>query len=201
MTGALAAPGLLLAAGGARRFELVRDGDVIGAHTLSVADQGASVIMTIRIDISVSILGIRVYAYEHENREVWRDGRLVSLESRTNDDGDAAFARVTMRDDGLVIDGSSFEGVAPTDAAPTSYWNYRTLDARPWFSSQSGEVLSLSFDRRQTSDGTICALSGDFATTLIYDRENEWRGCRFAARGEDVVYRQTSPGPRFGALV
>ncbi len=201
LAASLAAPGLVLASGAARRFELVREGDVIGTHSLSVAEQGDAVIMTINIDISVRVLGIRVYAYEHENRETWRGGRLVSLESRTNDDGDNAFARVTAKGDALSIAGSSFEGMAPAEIAKVADCPARTLDARPWFSSQSGEVLSLKFDQRTTPKGIECALSGDVATTLIYDSEKEWRGCRFAARGSDVVYRQTAPGPRFGPLL
>lgn len=179
----------------------MRDGELIGSHSLAVTETGDAVTMAIRIDIAVRVLGIRVFVYEHENRETWRNGRLASLESRTNDDGDAHHARVRAEGDRLMIDGSSHQGPAPLDAAPTSYWNFGALDARPWFSSQSGEVLALAFDRQKSTQGTVCRLSGDVETTLIYDSEREWRGCRFSARGADVVYEQTAPGPRFNTLL
>lgn len=198
---ALAAPSLALASGAPRRFELVRDGSVIGSHSLAVQERGDSLIMNIRIDIAVRVLGIRVYAYEHENREEWRGGRLITLDSRTNDDGDEGFVRVRAAGDALAIEASGYSGPAPAEAAPTSYWNYGTFERRPWFSSQSGEIMDLAFDRSNAAGETVWRLSGDFATTLYYDAQKEWRGCSFDARGAEVTYRQLEPGPRFNTLI
>lgn len=178
-----------------------RAGSEIGFHTLSAVERGDLLEMSIRIEIAVRVLGIRVYVYEHENREQWRGGRLVALDSRTNDDGAQDFARVRLDGDKLRIEGSSYQGEAPAEAAPTTYWNYRNFAKRPWFSSQSGAILDVNLAESRESDGVVWRVSGDFETTLIYDEAQEWRGCRFPARGEEVVYRQVSPGPRFNAML
>lgn len=192
--GGLAAPATVHALDGVRRFELFRKGDPIGFHTVAAEHDGGALSIEITIEIDVRILGFSAYRYRHDNAELWRGGRLESLRSRTDDDGETDAVIALRRGDGMVINGE------PTAAqAPTSYWNYESFAQRPWFSSQSGKVLNLSFAKQR--GGRRWSLSGDFATTLFYDAEREWRGCVFEARGAQVEYRQTAAGPLLMAML
>lgn len=188
----IAAPFVARALQGQRRFDLYRDGDLIGAHTLTASKTGDTVTMAIEIDIRVKFLGFTAYLYEHENRETWVGGRLQALNSRTNDDGDPATCAVERRGDQLFINGQP----AP-DGAPTSYWNVRTLQQQPWFSSQTGKILDLNFRSAQSGAQTRVDVTGSFETTLFYDQSGEWRGCQFDGSGELITYREVAPGPAF----
>lgn len=158
--------------------------------------------VAIAINIQVRRLGFTVFRYEHTNNELWRDGQLVSLESKTFDDGDDEFASVRRNAGALVIDGSGYKGDAPANSAPTSYWNYETVSRPQWFSSQSGKLLNLTITQRDEGGLERVDLTGDFNNTLFYDADKEWRGCRFNdKRGVSIIYRQTAAGQAFSPLV
>lgn len=196
----LAPAGDVLAAPGARRFAILRDGEEVGRHTLAPRETGDGLEMTIDIEIVVTVLGLAVYRYEHRNVELWRDGRLAALDSRTNDDGSSDFCRARRDGDRLQIEGSSFNGDAPGDARPTSYWNYGNLNER-WFSSQSGELLDLGFSKGRENGLERWEVTGDVALALYYDGAREWRGCAFDGGGEPMTYRQSAPGADLRALL
>lgn len=206
MGGGLAACALPLdafAAVGKRSFELVRNGDVIGSHTLSPTERGGDLIMDIAIEIRVRVLGITAYRYEHQNRETWTGGRLKAIDAKTNDDGDEEFCRVSQSGDGYDIAGTAFNGPVSGPLAPTSYWNYNNFQTPRWISTQSGKILDMTFRNTTSAAGEVWNVSGpdNFATELAYDRLKEWRGCRFDARGTDIVYRETAPGAQLLALL
>ncbi len=201
---ALAAPSVAWAAGSKRSFELLRGGNDIGFHTLTATETGGDLIMDIVIEIRVKVLGITAYLYEHENRETWRGGELIAIDAKTNADGNDEFCRVARSGEGYKIDGSAFSGDVAGQIAPTSYWNFNNFGVNRWVSTQSGKVLDVVFKNKTTADGgSDWNVTGpdNFETNLVYDASKEWRGCSFDARGTDITYTETAPGPRLLALL
>lgn len=195
MSGVVFAPYTSKAQTGPRRFEVLRGGASIGRHELIAEKSGDALLVQIRIDIEIRVLGFRAYYYQHANDETWVGGALQTLSASTDEDGERSQATVTRNGDQLLINGAP----AP-EASPTSYWNYANFGVRPWFSTQTGKMLSLQFSQtpgaRERWD-----LAGDFAGALFYDEEREWRGFEFDGRGERVRYRQTAPGPQLRRLL
>jgi hypothetical protein len=188
-----------LADGGARAFRILRGGSDIGRHVLTARQVPEGVEIAIDIDIRVAILGITAYRYELTNREVWSGGRIVSVRTEVNDDGEKAFARIARAGEGLEIDGSSYSGPAPADAVTTSYYTRAFIQRRPWVSTQSGKPLEVAID---SSGGATprYAVRGDLETNLIYDAAGEWIGCEFDASGEPGVYELTDASGGIAAL-
>ncbi len=188
---------------GKRAFKLVRGGSTVGTHTLDVATNGDLTEMRIAIDIAIKFMGLTAYRYTHRNAETWRAGRLIALDATTNDDGTEDFVKATLEGERLRVTGSGFDGLAPPDVAPTSYWAYDAMIANAtWISTQSGKPLSVSLDRRPENGGERVLVEGlGRPTTLIYDAAREWRSCVFDAGGQDIVYEETSAGPNFRDLV
>ncbi|QQS12272.1 MAG: hypothetical protein IPK81_22700 [Rhodospirillales bacterium] len=124
-------------------FDVVRRGSRIGAHTIDFRDEAGALVVDIALDIVVRAGPIAVFRYRHRATERWRDGAFLSLVSRTDDDGTAAFANVERRADGLLaVEGSKSGRVtAPAAALPATHWNYRQLSA-PMINPQHGEVLT-----------------------------------------------------------
>lgn len=180
-----------------RRFRILRGGDDIGRHALNarLTDRGFEI--DIDIDIRVRVFGITAYRYELTNREVWSGGRLVSLSSTTNDDGDRAEVRLTRSGDRLEIDGSAYSGTVGADAATTSYFTPAFLERRPWLSTQSGKPLTVETASR---GGGRWQVTGDLTTTLIYDDRGEWMGSEFDAEGERASYEVIEDSGRIAAL-
>jgi hypothetical protein len=110
-------------------FRVMLDGRDIGRHTFSreeVAD-GARVVSEASFDVRVLLLS--VYRYEHRAEELWRGGCLVSIEARTDDNGERK--DVSTRPGGCI---SSF-----------AYWDPVIVRADRLLNAQTGEVVPVRF--------------------------------------------------------
>jgi hypothetical protein len=124
-----ASPGVELAAfppAGRLDYTVLREGDKIGMQTVEFQREGDKLTVRTHADIAVTLLGITVFQFKHEAEEQWRDGQLVELTSRTNDDG-------KDREVELHGDGKRLRGVyngAPVDLPaliPASLWHPDTV--------------------------------------------------------------------------
>ena len=199
---ALASPALTSPALGAERasreFRIIRDGDDIGSHRLDavLGPNGFEVAITIRI--AVKVLGITAYRYEMDNREVWKDSAIVSIDSKVNDDGTKDFFRASRAQDAVAIEGSSHNGKAPLEAVTTSYYATPFLTRRPWLSTQSGAPLDLTVAPADRENWW--AVRGELDTNLGYDASGEWVACEFDAGGEPARYDIAGGTGKLGAL-
>lgn len=198
-------PGVGLASASAsRQFKLSRDGSDIGEKSVVVARDGSRVSVATRIDIAVTLFGLRLYSYRLRADEVWEDGVLQSLDAETNDNGTAHFARARRGADGFRVEGSVYSGAAPDDAATTSYWSPAFLARPVWISTQDGRLLQVRTANRGTvaypsGGGTVQAtrweVAGDLdGVFLYYDAAGEWLGTEFPARGATARFTVTARG-------
>lgn len=174
-----------------RRFRIIRDGSDIGEHLTIVRRAGDEVQVEVAVDIRVKLLGITAYRYEMESKEVWKAGRLVSLDSRTDDDGDKETARVRAEGDRLISEGT-WNGEAPGRSATTTYWAPEFRGRPTWISTQTGKPLGVTVARAGTEsipglsgslDCTRWKAAGDLELELYYDARDEWMGNAFDAGG------------------
>ncbi|MEM9097247.1 MAG: DUF6134 family protein [Pseudomonadota bacterium] len=180
-----------------RRFIVLRDGKEIGFHELSASLTNGRFEIEITIDLRVRFLGITAYRYELLNREVWRDGRIISVNSRVNDDGNKEFCQIENTGDLLQVTGSRYTGTAPVDAVTTSYYSTAFLERRPWISTQSGNALDVQIAAGAPGTWNV---SGELETQLLYDERGEWLGSNFDAGGEPGTYQLEAETGQIAAL-
>lgn len=194
-----------------RRFAILRDGDDIGFHAIALSREGADLRVAIDIEIVVRVFGIAAYRYEMRNREVWRDGRLVSMDCAVNDDGKAKTVRAARAGDALRIDGPLYSGEAPDLAATTTYFTQDFLQRETWISTDNGELYPIAIapqgvERIATGAGGVdCAAfratnGADFDVTLFYDARGEWASVAFDAGGKPALYRPDHLDDSFAAV-
>ena len=137
-------------------------------------------------------------------REFWQAGRLVRLDSVTNDDGDAQSVRVRQNGSGLDVQDRSAVHRLP-DALPSSYWH-------PGFRGQQhdrqpeGPVDRVTIDDlgaqkigvagNQSIDANRYAMRGDIDLEFWYDRDRRWRKMEFTIAGGRMEYFDIRPEPR-----
>lgn len=173
-------------------FDIRREGASIGRHAVRFSRDGDLLEVDIEIDISVSLALIPLFSYRHRNREVWRDGRLASLDSETDDDGEHLKVAVRRRGVGLWVEGTDGGFLAPADVLPTSYWNPRTVEQSRLLDSQHGRLLAVSprligEERLPGGPAWRYRLSGDLNLDLWYAGD-EWAKIAFEVRGAAVSY-------------
>jgi hypothetical protein len=173
---------------------------VIGSHTLSFEDAGDGRRVVVDIAIAVKLLGITVYRYTHRNEELWRDGRLVEIRSKTDNDGTPDFVRGRAGDGVLRVEGSKATHDLPVDTPTTNYWNTDLLRRTAWLNSQTGELLKVTVTPKGREEvpvpgGSVLAtrhsIVGDLNIELWYGADGDWVKCIFKAQdGSLIEYRR-----------
>ncbi|MFQ5953567.1 MAG: DUF6134 family protein [Kiloniellales bacterium] len=112
---------------------------VIRVAAVDLTNNGFDVRTRMNIDFSPFIfINVKV---QQVTREVWRDGRIVGFESKTNDRGDKFHVQAKPDGDRLVVTGSEDTWSASHAAAPTSYWYEPLFKGRnQFFDTKTGKV-------------------------------------------------------------
>jgi len=126
------------------RFDIVREGAVVGYHRITFRREGDKLVVHSDLDIKVKLLFITVYRYKQTREEVWRDGKLVALTSRANDDGTLYNIKGAAGPTGIVITSGKLSWILPPDSVPASYWNLTMVTKKgPLVDSQTGRVIDV----------------------------------------------------------
>jgi len=179
-------------------FTVVRDGDEIGTHEIEMKSNGDRTEVEIETDVAVKLAFITVYNFEHEGHEVWQGGRLVSYESRTDDDGTDKSLRARAAGEGLAVDGSAVKRTAPDSVIPGSLWNRATVTQSKLMNSLDGSEMAITVndlgDEDVVAGGKTLrarhyALTGDLQREVWYDSAGRLVKVQFSGSdGSDIQY-------------
>jgi hypothetical protein len=110
-------------------FDVMREGSDIGDHRYTFRDDGEALSVQVETDVAVKLplIGVAVFRFEHDSHETWRDGRLATLTSTTNDDGEAHQVNL-----------------ANADGFPASLWNDGILEQTMLLNTVDGRSMATS---------------------------------------------------------
>lgn len=183
-------------------FQALRNGTPIGTHKLRFSGDGERLTVDIEIAFSVKFAFFTLYSYHHTNRETWQGGRLVAIETRTDDNGDRFRVSGRAVGDQLEIDGSSGRLTLPGDTVPSSYWNEAMATRGAWLDTQAGR-LARSAVKPQPEEmvrvgraevpARRYALVGDITCDLWY-HDGEWVKLLFVGEDGSAIDYVRMPG-------
>ena len=124
-------------------FDIVRGSDKIGTDTIDIERQNDTTKVKIKTDVSVKIMYIEAYRYEHSCDETWKNGQLVAFKSRTNENGTKHAIDVTAAPDKLSMDADGKHSDLPKTAAPASLWGKDLIHQLDAFDPDTGKRLSI----------------------------------------------------------
>lgn len=159
-------------------YRVLRKGSPFGEHVLTLRRAGDDLIVRNDIEIVARMFGIPVYRYEHNNEEIWRDGRLQSVSSETDKNGKAFDLSAERRDGVLHVKGRKGELALKGDILTTSLWHPQTPFADRLLDIEDGVMKQVSgrLESREavpTPGGDSSArhyrLSGEMEREIWYD--------------------------------
>ncbi len=196
---ALASPAI--PEGGVLNFWVVRDGVPIGSHVMKFKESGSKLDVDIVTDVKVKLAFITVYRFWHEGREQWQDGRMLGLQSKTDDDGVAHDLTVERKGERFrSVDKG--KGVFDSDASilPASLWHpgivksaksavLNTLDG----TEMAIQAVLAGEDEVKGLKGPVKArhyvIGGQLERELWFDPDNVLVKVRFKGKdGSDIQY-------------
>ncbi len=104
-------------------YTVLREGSKVGTHTVVFSRDANRLTVATNIDIAVKLLGFTIFRLEHEADELWENGRLVRLTSRTDDDGDKRVVDLRRKGDRLVGTYNGYAKDLPATLIPASMWH------------------------------------------------------------------------------
>lgn len=178
LVGALALPGASVATtepASELLFRVLLDDKDIGVHRFSVVRQEDRELVEIEADFRVTFLAIPVYRYDHRNRETWRDGCLLRIESKTDDNGDEFRVEGEDLGDRFVVATQDDTTELDADCVMSfAYWNREFLTQGRLLNAQTGDYLPVSVEELGVE------------TLRFGDEPVEARRYRLSNRDEDI---------------
>ncbi|MBL8671170.1 MAG: hypothetical protein JNK11_11015 [Alphaproteobacteria bacterium] len=178
-------------------FAVMREDAPLGQHRVSLERSGDTLVATVEIALRLRFAGLTLFRYDHRSVETWQAGRLVALESRTDDDGTSHVVTGRAVPEGFEVTADGKRFMAPADVIPTSYWHPATVAQTSLLDTQNGRLVAVRMTpkgrdqvalRSGKAEACRWEMRGDLAMDLWYDSTGRWVKLTFNARGADVVY-------------
>ena len=122
-------------------FDIYRNNKHIGKHIFSFTRTNDETAVKSEINFEIKKLGIVFYKYHVKGTEVYKDGNLVKFNSKTNQNGKEKYVNMELENGQHIIDGSSYQGKAPTDYLLGTWWNHSIVKAKAQISAVSGRII------------------------------------------------------------
>jgi hypothetical protein len=187
-------------ASGRLLFTALRNGSVLGSHSVTFGRDADRLTVDIAVDYAVKLGFVTVFRYRLRGREVWAGGVLESATADTDDNGKPAFMRARRDGAGLLVEGSRAKPYrTPDGALIASHWNVAQLGA-PMVNPQDGQLLTYTPVPRGPAKVTDSAgvsrparrvaLEGKNPLDLWYSTNEVWVALQArVADGSVVTYR------------
>lgn len=180
-------------------FDVMRKGDLIGSHKMLFTRADGDLKIDIKTDIKVKILFATVYRFEHDGHEVWRDGRLQSMQSKTNDDGTPHEMSMIAKGTELQVTGDGVETMANAEIIPASLWHEGILKGGKILNTLDGRQMAIAVEDMgeetiKTGNNSVAArhyvISGELERDLWYNSDQILVQIAFEGDdGSDILYQ------------
>ena len=122
-------------------FDIYRNNKHIGQHIFSFKKTNDQIEVDSEINFIIKKLGVVLYKYHVKGKEVYKDGKLIRFNSKTNQNGKEKYVNIILNNNELEIDGSSYKGKAPVDYLLGTWWNHSLVKANAQISAVSGRII------------------------------------------------------------
>jgi uncharacterized protein DUF6134 len=181
------------------RFAITRNGDQIGTHSIDINRAGAAISVSIATDLVVKVLFVTAYHFQHSASEHWVNGRLVGLDSTTDNNGTRHQVSIVMKTTGLEMEADGKASRVDRNIMPASLWNPELLRRSVMLDTQDGEIIPLSVVDQGMEELTIEArivkahhytIKGRFSQDVWYDEQQRLVQSKLIGRdGSVILYR------------
>ena len=151
-------------------FDIYRNNNHIGKHVFSFKKSDGELAVESEINFVIKKFGIVLYKYHVKGTEIYKDGKLIKFNSKTNQNGKVKYVNMTLENEEYIIDGSSYQGRTPVDYLLGTWWNHSITTAKAQISAVSGRIIMqkvtfLGKEKIQIDDKSYDTLHFNFSST------------------------------------
>lgn len=126
------------------RFAVMRGDTQIGTNTIELSRNGGQTLVRIATHVEITMAFVKLYRFDQTETEVWSDGRLQSLSSRTDDNGKIHRVMAQSRQGKLVVDGDGRLHLDDAGILPVSLWSQPSIEHGAGLDPEVGRVVPVS---------------------------------------------------------
>jgi Family of unknown function (DUF6134) len=168
----------------------------IGRHVITFSCQGDDLLVETKISGEATLLSLPVYTLDADYREVWRGDRLISFESKINDNGERFEVSARAEGDRMVIDRRRGIIEAPVTIVSDHPWNFAVLDRPLLFDARRGKLRQVQVE--PAGEGGLLIggrevaakkyqMTGDLERMLWYGEDGTWLQAQLEYGGSKVL--------------
>ena len=183
-----------------RRFSVLYKGKRIGTHTVSYSSATGETRVNTEIHLDVKVALLTLYAFSHRSEEIWRAGRLTSMNSETVEHGQPLHVEGAATPQGFRVVGKGGPFIASAATLTSnSLWTPAMLEETTVVDAQRGGIIGVS--ARKFADELIAIAGGQvqatrytfitpyYAGSVWYDKSKLWVRAEFERDGLKVQYQ------------
>jgi len=175
------------------RFRVYLDDREIGYHHFYLQRSGDLSVLRSEANFEYRLMFVKLFHYEHENRETWRGDCLRSIESRTDSNGEPYHVDGQAESGHFRVAGSAGEAELPECIMSFAYWNPAFLDQAKLLNTQNGEFLEVEISPPVAEPLTVRGEpqaayryrleAGELQLDLWYSANRKWLALESEVRG------------------
>ena len=123
-------------------MEVLRNGKKIGYNKYNFFADNDFFIVKNETNFITKVIGLNLLSIDSSSTETYKNGKLVKYKSRTIQNKKTKYNDITFNEKNKIyeIKGSSFSGIAPSDALVGNWWNHNILQSEIIISPLSGSL-------------------------------------------------------------
>lgn len=202
---ALSAPAVLASDSGEYTFTVLKDGAPVGEHRFAFERDGSRIEIEEETEIEVRFAMVPIYEFEHERREIWQDGRALSIRSRTNNNGERLDITVRPNGQGYVRTVNGRVDKFDDSTAILTFWRRDLFERHAFFSVVEDKTMRISFEYLGKEvlkvDGQRLPVDhyrmvGDEEREFWFDPAGHVAKVEFERQGSEIEYLRNEATPR-----
>ncbi len=171
-------------------FDIKRKGRNIGLHEVVFENINGCLHVEATTEIRVKFLFFNAFRFDYYSKEIWDDGKLISMKSFTDDNG--------MTSEVVLGKGAGIEANSTDDHIfTTNHWNPNVLSSKQVLNTITGKtnnirISNVGWDMVPAKNGEIEAVHHTYHGDLRdisswYDEKWRWVGLSFKGRDGSVI--------------
>ena len=158
-------------------FNVSLNGRDVGSHSFVVSGTGNNRTVSSSMRLDFRVLLVKKVSYQHQASEVWQDGCLSEVSSKTQRNGKTYSVQANAADVGLSVTNNAGVEVIEGCVRGFAYWHPQWLQAARLLNVETGEYVPVTLSQTVSPDDNITHLTITTAKAdihLEYDAVGDW---------------------------
>ena len=181
-------------------FRVFLDDKEIGTHRFDLVDNGGERVLTSQAQMTVKILFVTAYTYDHHDVEHWSGDCVAKLASKTDDNGKQHRVDAQRSNGATVVKTEQGTQTLGDCVLTFAYWNPVMVRQARLLNSQDGEYIDVKITEAGADEIMVRGVktaarryelrSKKLSIDLWYSSKNEWLALEsLTDRGQKLIYK------------